>query len=577
MRVSEYVARFLSDHVSRVYAVCGAGAMHLNDAICHQPGLEVIAVHHEQAGAMAAEMDARVSGKMACVHVTTGPGGTNAITGIAGAYVDSVPMLIIAGQVASHTMIDGGSHRQIGPNELDLVNIVKPITKSAVTLTNKDNIRFALEKAVYEATSGRQGPVFIEIPLDIQNAEVDPEELAGFALPNFQRMAATPGTGRCREMLSEAERPLILAGNGVHLAGAEGELRALVDLGLPVVTAWGGTDLIPTKHPNYIGRVGLVGDRAGNLAVQNCDVLLVVGSRLTIPVIGHTKELFAPKAKLIVVDIDPAEVMKKTIRTDVPIVADAGEFLNSLVSDLEAASPISCDPWLETCRGWKAKYPVMQPEYRDTSKGINSYYFMEILPELMDEDAVVVSDVGVAVISSMQSLVLNGKQRLLHSGGVSAMGIGLPGAIGAYLGGGGRQVISLNGDGGLMMNIQELQTVAHHQLPIKIFVFCNKGYLTMRFTQETHFGRQSISGTNSDLTCANFFELASGFGIQAMKLTGTADLEQGISNVLMNEGPVLCEIHSPEDQLLMPRVKSRIENGKFMPARLDDMWPHLRD
>jgi acetolactate synthase-1/2/3 large subunit len=375
-------------------------------------------------------------------------------------------------------------------------------------------------------------------------------------------------------MLNKAERPLILAGNGVHLAGAENELISLIARGgLPVVTAWGGTDLVPTNHPNYIGRVGLMGDRAGNFAVQEADVLLVIGSRLTIPVIGHTKELFAPKAKLIVVDIDSAETTKKTIRTDLPIVADAKDFLTAL---LDESPNFTCPVWLATCRHWKAKYPVMQAEYRDTSKGVNSYYFMEVLAKLMDQDAIIVADVGVAVLSAMQSMPLNGRQRLLHSGGVSAMGIGLPGAIGACLGGAGRQTISLNGDGGLMMNLQELQTVAHHQIPVKIFVFCNKGYLTMRFTQNTHFGRESIAGVNSDLTCANFFEAAPAFGIPAMRLTGESNLVQGVTNVLMNEGPVLCEVHSPEDQLLMPRVKSRIENGKFLPARLDDMWPHLQ-
>jgi acetolactate synthase-1/2/3 large subunit len=546
--------------------------MHLNDAICHQPGLEVIAVHHEQAGAMAAEMDARVTGKMACVHVTTGPGGTNALTGVAGAYVDSVPMLIIAGQVASHTMIDGTGTRQIGPNELDLVSIVKPITKYADTVRHKDAIRHILEFAVYLATTGRKGPVFVEIPLDVQNAEVDPDKLKGFT-PNFYPTPVS-GVTRCLEMLNKAERPLILAGNGVHLAGAENELISLIARGgLPVVTAWGGTDLVPTNHPNYIGRVGLMGDRAGNFAVQEADVLLVIGSRLTIPVIGHTKELFAPKAKLIVVDIDSAETTKKTIRTDLPIVADAKDFLTAL---LDESPNFTCPVWLATCRHWKAKYPVMQAEYRDTSKGVNSYYFMEVLAKLMDQDAIIVADVGVAVLSAMQSMPLNGRQRLLHSGGVSAMGIGLPGAIGACLGGAGRQTISLNGDGGLMMNLQELQTVAHHQIPVKIFVFCNKGYLTMRFTQNTHFGRESIAGVNSDLTCANFFEAAPAFGIPAMRLTGESNLVQGVTNVLMNEGPVLCEVHSPEDQLLMPRVKSRIENGKFLPARLDDMWPHLQ-
>lgn len=571
MKVAEYVAQFLSEHVTRVYAVCGAGAMHLNDAICHQVGLEVIAVHHEQAGAMAAEMDARVTGKMACVHVTTGPGGTNAITGIAGAYIDSVPMLIIAGQVDSRTMINGSGTRQLGPNELDLVSIVKPVTKYAATVVNKHAIRYVLEMAVHIATTGRKGPAFVEIPLDIQAADVDVNTLTGYR-PNVYPEPVS-GLDRCLQFLADAEKPLILAGNGIHLAGAEAEFDKLAKVGIPIVTAWGGTDLIATDHHNYIGHVGLMGDRAGNFAIQNADVILAIGSRLTIPVIGHTKHLFAPKAKLIVVDIDPAETTKKTINTALPITADAKDFITAFLAGLKVN--YACPAWWEQCKKWKADYPVMQPEYRDTSKGINSYYFMEVLAKLMADDAIVVADVGVAVLSAMQSLRLNGKQRLLHSGGVSAMGIGLPGAIGACLGGGGRQVISLNGDGGMMMNMQELQTVAHNQFPIKIFVFCNKGYLTMRFTQTTHFGRESIAGVNSDLTCANFFEAAPAFGIPAMRLTGESNLEQGIANVLMNEGPVLCEIHSPEDQLLMPRVKSRIENGKFLPAKLDDMWPHL--
>jgi acetolactate synthase-1/2/3 large subunit len=572
MKVAEYVADFLSKNVTRVYAVCGAGAMHLNDAICNHPDLQVIAVHHEQAGAMAAEMDARVTGKMACVHVTTGPGGTNAITGVAGAYVDSVPMLIIAGQVDSRTMIDSSGTRQIGPNELDLVSIVKPITKYAETVRHKEAIRHMLEFAVHMATTGRQGPVFIEIPLDIQAAEIDPDKLKEYT-PYFHSYQVN-GVDDCIKLLAEAEAPLILAGNGIHLAGAEQEFNQLAKLGIPIVTAWGGTDLIATDHHNYIGHVGLMGDRAGNFAVQNADVILVIGSRLTIPVIGHTKELFAPNAKLIVVDIDPAEVAKKTINVTLPIIADAKDFLTAF---LGARKTYFSASWVDQCQRWKARYPTMQPEYRNTKEGVNSYYFMELLAKHMAKDAIVVADVGVAVLSAMQMLPLNGKQRLLHSGGVSAMGIGLPGAIGACLGGGGRQTISLNGDGGFMMNLQELQTIVHHNLPVKIFVFHNNGYLTMRFTQETHFKRQAISGSKSGLSCASSYDVAEAFGLKNEFMYPSTDIDCAIRRVLETNGPVLCQVCSPEDQLLMPRVKSRIENGKFLPARLDDMWPHLRD
>lgn len=585
MKLSQYVADFIAAHGSRVYGICGAGAMHLNDAICNHPGIRFIAMHHEQAAAMAAEAESRVTGKCGFVHVTAGPGGTNTITGVAGAWVDSIPMMVIAGQVNSATLIGHTGLRQLGTNELDLVSMVTGITKYAVTVRDPRDIRFCMEKAFHLATSGRQGPVWIEIPLDVQAAEVDP-----FVLPGYHgSKAISHGNGayiqqqvaRTLEMLNEAERPVILAGNGVRLAGAAAEFGVLADtLGVPILSSWTASDLIPTDHPYYIGRPGIMGDRPGNFAIQNADLLLAIGTRLSVPQTGHSPHLFAPRARKIVVDIDPRETAKPTIDVDLPIVVDAGEFIRALLAT-QPNLPRRGE-WIGRCRGWKARYPVMRPEYRETKDGINSYYFMGILSKHLDDDAIVVTDVGAGFISAMQSLPLRDAQRLFHSGGVSAMGWSIPAAIGACLAGGGRQVVCLVGDGGAMLNLQELQTIAHHKLPISIFVFCNNGYMTMQFTQQNHFGREAASSPGSGVSCADFTKIASAMLPMGAAwilrpspyLLNVGEVVQGVLDTA-RKTPALCEVHMPPNQLLIPRVQSRMENGKFIPTPIEDMWPYL--
>lgn len=579
MKVAQLVADWIATVNPRVYALCGAGAMHLNDAICHHPDLHVIAMHHEQAATFAAEADARISGKPGIVHVTAGPGGTNTITGLACAYVDSIPLIVIAGQ-ASSTTLHPPNIRQLGLNELDLVAMVKPVTKYAVTVTRADEVLYHLNKAAHLATSGRPGPVWVEIPIDIQAADVDIGSLRLYEKPpSFDR--TVHGVRTALDMLARAERPVLMIGNGIRLADACDECGRLVKaLHIPVVSSWGACDIIPTDNPYYIGRAGIFGCRPSNFTVQNADLILAIGTRLSVPQTGHAPALFAPNAEKIVVDIDSAEARKVTIRPDLAIVADAGDFLRAVLTELGDYPPRFAKhySWLQRCIAWRKQYPVMCEEYRNESDGVNAYHFIEELAKHLPDDAIVVTDVGAAFIATMQSLPLKEGQRLIHSGGVSPMGWGLPAAIGACVAGGGRKVVCLTGDGGIMLNLQELLTIAQHKLPITTFVFDNGGYMTIQAMQQNHFKRESIAGPKSGVRFPLWNNLCTGCGIEARTLMrgalGSPD-HHIMEYALSRDGPVLVDIKMQSNQLLAPRVQTRMENGKFIPTPIDDMWPYL--
>lgn len=582
MKLSDYIANFIANlGIERMYTVCGGGAMHLNDSLCNHPGYRPIAMHHEQGAAMAAEAETRVNGRIGVIHVTAGPGGTNTATGVASAWVDSIPMLVIAGQVTSTTTIGGRNIRQLGTNELDLVSIMTPITKYAVMITEPNMIRYHLEKAVYLATTGRPGPVWIEVPLDIQTAQIDEN-----ALPGFQPFGtAIVGRGedyvarqvaRCLKLLAGAKRPLIIAGNGIRLANAVPQIRELVErMGIPVVSSWTASDMFDTAHPLYVGRPGIFGDRPGNFAVQNADVLFAIGSRLSVPQIGHNPKLFAPNAKQIIVDIDENEIFKPTLRPDVPVAADAKTFLDTLLAGLDGFNLPDYSPWATRCRDWKQRYPVMQEEYRTAEDGVNSYFFVDVLSDKLADDGIVVTDVGSSFIPTMQMLRLKYGQRLIHSCGVSSMGWGFPGSIGATFSSG-KQTICLSGDGGMMMNIQELQTVVHHKLPLIIFVFANNGYMTMRQTQMNYFGRLSVSNPESGLSVPDFVAVAKGFGIEGMHIHSNQELIDNMDAILAHKGPFLCELRLPEMHPIIPRVQTkRDEAGNFLPTPIEDLFPFL--
>jgi acetolactate synthase-1/2/3 large subunit len=564
VKVSEYVADWIASINPRVYAVCGAGAMHLNDAICHHPDIEVIAVHHEQAAAFAAEADARVSGKPGIVLVTAGPGGTNAITGVASAHVDSIPMIVIAGQVGTSTLKPYGM-RQLGMNELNGKKIVEDVTKLSVVVPNPEAITEILAHAGGFAVHGRPGPVWIEIPLDVQNAEIHPKKLAEeeYAIAPVEPDLVV----KCKKLIKEAKQPLLIIGNGARQV----DLPALLaKIAMPVVSSWNGSDLIPTKDPLYVGRMGLFGDRASNYAVQHADLILAVGTRLSVAQIGHHPQLFAPAAKKVFVDIDYAELHK--LKCDIAICADAKEFATAL----RAQSEEQCvwPDWQQELHKLKQNYPTMRPEYRECAVGVNAYHFIEQLPQHLEDDAVVVTDVGVAFIATMQTLQLRAKQRLFHSSGVSAMGYGLPAAIGAYKAAK-RQTVCLVGDGGLMVNLHELQTVAYNKLPITIFVYANNGYMTIQKMQENHFGRHSISSPETGLGCPDFSELARALGIPCVDFFTNADITGRLGHLMKRDYPVLGILHISPDQALLPRVQSRLQDGKFLPTSLDQMFPEV--
>lgn len=569
MKVADYIANWIADINPRVYGVCGAGAMHLNDAVAHHPCLDVMAMHHEQAAAFAAEADARVSGKPGIVLVTAGPGGTNAITGIASAYVDSIPMIVVAGQVTT-TTLKSPQMRQLGLNELDGTAMVKGITKYAKTLTDPYMVPMDLAAALFQATTGRPGPVWLEVPLDIQNAEI-PDQPVAHIKPWIGDSPDPDLVRKCVLMLQAAKRPVLILGNGAR----DADLGALLDrLPMPVVSSWNGADLINHDHPCYIGRMGVFGDRASNYAVQHADVILAVGTRLSVAQIGHHADLFAPNARKIVVDIDNSELSKPTVHPTLAIRADASLFCTALA--LQSAD-MAWPCWVDELGERKKRFPTMLPEYRHSEQGVNAYFLVEQMREHLQDDAVVVTDVGAAFIATMQTLHINGRQRLFHSSGVSAMGYGFPASIGAWRAGRGRQTVCLSGDGGMMLNLQELQTVAHYSLPIAIFILCNNGYMTIQTMQDNHFGRHAMSSPETGLSCPDFSEVVKAFGIPVFSLFDNDEAKHWIGHVLTRQHPIVCIVHLSRDQKLQPRVQSKLVDGRFVTTGLDDMYPPITE
>lgn len=583
VKISDYIASTIADlGVRHVFGVCGGGAMHLVDSFGGSDRMEYIATHHEQAAAMAAEGYARISGVPGATLVTSGPGGTNAITGVYGAWVDSIPAIFVSGQVTRDTLIGQTGLRQFGIQEGNIIDIVRPITKYAVTITDPDTIRYHVEKACHLATTGRPGPAWIDVPLDVQNKLVNPEALRGYTPDE----PSTPCTeyvlsglvAQCAQMLAQAKRPVLIYGYGVRLARAEDSLRDLVHrVQIPCVSSWTTSDIIPTADENYVGRSGIMGDRAGNFAVQNADLVLIVGSRMSIPQVGYNYKLFARGARKIMVDIDEIELRKPSLRPDLPICADAGRFLQSLLAKIEADGvSLAIDPWRTRCRTWKEKYPVCLPEYRDNQDKVNSFHFVDRLSERLGSDAVVVTDMGTSFTCTMQTFRTKAGQRLFTSSGFSSMGFGLPGAIGACFAQGRRKTILITGDGGLQMNIQEFQTVAHHRLPLIIFVLNNEGYLTIKLMQQNHFGRYVGSDPSSGLTCPDIVKLAQAYGIESERIGDQKTLDERLDAVLAHPGPYVCEILMPPEQPLIPRVSSlKLPDGRIVSKPMEDLYPFL--
>lgn len=583
MRVAEYIAARLAEWGTRhVFLVAGGGAMHLNDAFGFQPDLRCICCHHEQAAAMAAEGYARITGRPGVINVTTGPGGINALNGVFGAWTDSIPMLIVSGQVKRETcMATAGTPalRQLGDQEADILAMARSITKYAVMVTDPQSIRYKLERAWHLAQAGRPGPCWIDVPIDVQGAQIDPTTLAPYnpaddqSPCNEELLAAQARVIVAR--LARAQRPVILAGTGVRHAHALREFERLIRrLRVPVTTAW-THDLIASDDELYCGRPGTIGDRAGNFTVQNSDLLLVLGSRLNIRQVSYNWQAFAPRAYKIQVDIDLAELAKPTVRPDLAVPADLRHFLLLLEHELDA---IGYQPahaaWLQWCRERRERYPVVQPRQRVAGPPLNPYHFIEQLSTMLADDDVIVCGNATATIVPYQVLQLRRGQRLISNSGAASMGYDLPASIGAAVAHG-KRVICLAGDGSLMMNIQELQTVVHHHLPVKILVLNNDGYLSIRSTQTNFFGRRMGESPASGVSFPAFEKVAAAFGIPSLRIDCTADFNR-LREALAAEGPALVNVMLDPAQEFEPRSRSKqLADGRIVSPPLEDMYPFL--
>ena len=587
MRVADYIFRTLADHgVRHVFMVSGGGAMHLNDALGQESRLAYICNHHEQACTMAAEGYARVTNQIGVACVTSGPGGINAMNGVFGAWTDSMPMLVISGQVKREwclTSYQIPGLRQLGDQEADIIGMVKGITKYAVSITDPQSIRYHLERALHLAATGRPGPCWIDVPIDVQASQVDPEQLRAYDPTEDDPAYAIdrlPELGHeVLQRLQTSERPVILAGKGIRLAGALDEFEKLIRrLGIPVATGWQAIDLLASDDELYCGRPGDIGNRAGNFAVQNSDLLLVLGCRLSIRHTSHNWQAFARHAFKIQVDADVAELQKPVVRIDMPIHCDARVFMEALnlQLDRDGFDAGRHAGWLTWCQERVRRYPVVQPRHR-VLKGslINPYHFVEALFQQLTADDIVVCGDGTANVAGFQAAIIKKGQRVFCNTGDASMGYDLPAAVGAAVAREGGRVICLAGDGSLQMNIQELQTVAHHRLHVKIFVLNNDGYLSIRTSQANFFKRFVGESRRSGVSFPDMVKLAQAYGLPACRIEG-GNFEQQIAGVLRANGPHVCDVMLDPEQSFEPKLSSRqLPDGSMVSSPLEDMFPFL--
>lgn len=585
MRISDYIADFLvKNGIRHCFSVTGGGAMHLNDALGHHEGLTCIYHHHEQACAMAAEAYTRFSGELAVVCVTSGPGGTNAITGVFGGYTDSVPMLILSGQAKRETLATSYPEldlRQLGDQECNIAKMVSGITKYAVTVREPSEMAYHLEKALYLATEGRGGPVWLDIPLDVQGAEVelpfshhfDPASEFFAPVPTFSGSVA-------REILTRIHRaaaPLILIGTGVRLSGSIPKLLALLDkLKIPAAVAWNANDALPFDHPSFAGMPGTVGTRAGNFALQNCDLLLSLGCRLNIRMIGYNRFDFAKNAYQIVVDLDENELKKPTVRADMPVWGDVGDVLDALLREPYEIAPRHA-PWLAWCQETVRKYPVVLPTYRSTkTTALNPYVFLDTLFSCLTEQDRIVCSNGSACVMTFQAAKIKAGQRMFTNSGCAAMGYGLPAALGVALADRTSRVVCIEGDGSIMMNLQELATLAHNQLNVKILLLNNDGYHSIRQTQQNLFGGRFVGlDAKSGIAFPDFSLIAEAFGIDYARIEGELSQKQ-LTEALDGPCARLIEVVVDKTQDFAPKCSAkRLPNGRLVSPSLDDMAPFL--
>ena len=593
MRLADYIADFLAAKgVTDVFSVVGGGAMHLNDAFGHHPMLKVTYNHHEQACAMAAEAYARLDNRIAAVCVTTGPGGTNALTGVVGGWLDSIPMLVISGQVRYDTTARfalkeaGAEVRAMGDQEYDIIKSVTPMTKYAVMIEDPLMVRHALEKAWHLATTGRPGPSWIDVPVNYQGCFIETDELVGYDPAQDDALLPPPVSEESvlavLEKIRKAKRPVFHAGYGIRLSGGYPAFRSVLEkLNIPVVTYWNAADLIEDEHPLYVGRAGNMGDRPGNWAIQNADLILAVGTRISIRQVGYNWKTWARAAEVIMVDVDRGEMKKPTLHVDMPIWADAKDFLSRLDLAAAGSAPVFAgDEWIRICQGWKKNYPAVLPrQWEENGSTANVYAFVRYLSSRLPENSLTAVSNGACCVVGNQAYVIQKGSRMANNSAIASMGYGLPAAIGTCIGGGRRNTICLEGDGSIMMNLQELQTIITNRLPIKIFLINNNGYHSIRITQTNLFGHHTkvgIGPESGDLSFPEFRKIAEAFGYPYYCAHSNAQMMDVVDAVLALDGPVFTEIFTDTQQVWEPKSSTkRLADGTLVSPPLEDLAPFL--
>jgi acetolactate synthase-1/2/3 large subunit len=582
MRVADYLVRRLADlGVGHVFMLPGGGAMHLNDALTLEPRITAVPCHHEQACGIAAEAYGRVKGTFGVAMVTTGPGSTNIITPVVGAWIESVPMLVISGQVKSADRLRGRPLRQTGVQEVDILPMVRHCTKYAVTVDKPSDIRLEFERAIHEMQTGRQGPVWVDVPLDVQGAHVDPASLEVYvAPPTASTTFDVPDVGRVIELLIRAERPLILAGHGIRLAHAAESFRALVDrLGIPVVTTWNALDLLPWNHPLCVGRPGVVAQRAPNFAIQNCDLLISIGSRLDNVITAYNPRGFARGAKKVVVDIDPHELTKLDMQIELPIISDAGRFVTALLdaADSTKGLPLAAqrDAWRDRCQSWKQRYSVSSGPIGDV---ITHYQAVHAISNAVPAGTVFgTGSSGLAVEAFYVAVKNKLGQRIFKTSGLGSMGYGLPAAIGACLGSGGKPTVCIEGDGSLMLNLQEFATLRGLSLPICVIILNNGGYCSIRNTQRNYFsGRYIGTDPAHGLWMPNLQKIAEAFELEFTRVVSPKSLDADLAGALSLSRPCIVDVQVATDEQLSPKAAAIPQkDGSMLSMPLEDMTPLL--
>lgn len=587
-KLSDYIADFLfKNGITDMFTVTGGGAMHLNDSFGHKDGLNVIYNHHEQACSIAAEGYTRFSNKLCAVCVTTGPGGTNAITGVYGAYVDSIPMLVISGQVKRETTVycNDLDLRQLGDQEINIIDLVSSITKYSVMVTKPEEIKYHLEKALYLALNGRPGPVWLDIPVDVQASKIETDDLKGFNA-NEEKIDIEENpvydenyTKIIIDKIKESKRPVILAGTGIRTAGYRDKFIKFVEkLNIPVLTAWNAHDLIEENHQLFVGKPGTVGTRGGNFVIQNADLVLVIGCRLNIRMISYNYKKFAPNAYKIVIDIDKKELNKPTINPDMKIHADLRNVIDSILdNNYQKENDDTEKKWIAWCKKVNNNFPVVLESYFEKKSPVNPYVFIDKLFDELDKDDCIVCGNGSACVIGFQACKVKDGQRLFTNSGCAAMGYGFPAALGAAISRKGKRVICLDGDGSFQMNIQELQTVIHNNINLKIFILNNNGYHSIRQTQSNLFKPPFVGvSKDSGISFPSTQKIANAYGLKYNKIDNLDNINEIINMVLNESGPIICEVILDENQKFEPKLSSKaLPDGSMISSELDDMYPFL--